>query len=242
MLNSVSTSDSDSKITYTTDKVGTGGGIYLYLVGRHVSTNNEYRARVRILSGNTIGIAITKLAGSASETLIGSEVTLTGVTYTPGMLINVRYQVTGTNPTTLRLKAWPNTVAEPTAWRLTATDSTAGLQAAGSVGVSTYLSGSATNAPVSVSAAAYSARPTVAPPTATFTTSSGGLSVSVDGSGSTDPSGTISSYKWSWGDGTLTTGVTSTHSFAAAGTYRITLTVTDPSGWTDVTTRTVSVP
>jgi PKD repeat protein len=241
-LNSVSTSDSDSKITYTTDKAGTGNGIYLYLVGRHVSANNEYRARIRILSNNTVALAVTKLANSATETVIGSEVTLTGVTYTPGMMLNVRYQVTGTSPTTLRLKAWPSSSTEPTAWRITTTDGTSGLQSAGSVGVTTYLSGSATNAPVMVSAASYSVRPTVAPPTAAFAASTNGMTASVDGSGSSDPSGTISSYQWSWGDGSLSTGVTSTHTFAKSGTYRITLTVTDPSGWTDVTTRNVTVP
>ncbi len=241
-LNAVSTSDSDSKITYTTDKPATGNGIYLYLVGRHVSTNNEYRARIRILSNNTVALAVTKLANSATETVIGSEVTLTGVTYTPGMMLNVRYQVTGTSPTTLRLKAWPSSSTEPTAWRITTTDNTSGLQSAGSVGVTTYLSGSATNAPVMVSAASYSARPTVAPPTAAFTSSTNGLTASVDGSGSSDPNGTVSSYQWSWGDGSVTTGVTSTHTFAQSGTYRITLTATDPSGWTDVTTRNVTVP
>jgi hypothetical protein len=60
-------------------------------------------------------------------------------------------QVVGASPTSLRFKAWPTGTAEPAAWQLTTTDSTTGLQAAGSVGFWTYLSGSATNAPVVVS-------------------------------------------------------------------------------------------
>ena len=40
---------------------------------------------------------------------------------------------------------------EPAAWNLTATDTTAALQNPGAVGLYTYLSGSATNLPFTVS-------------------------------------------------------------------------------------------
>lgn len=51
---------------------------------------------------------------------------------------------------------------------------------------------------------------------------------SVDAEASSDD-GYITSYRWSWGDGTFTNGTNSapTHTYAAAGTYKITLTVTD---------------
>ncbi|MDD0857165.1 hypothetical protein NHF46_03920 [Arthrobacter alpinus] len=57
-------------------------------------------------------------------------------------------QVTGTGTTTIKAKAWLTSAAEPASWLLTSTDTTAALQVPGSVGVSTQLSGSATNAPV----------------------------------------------------------------------------------------------
>jgi len=60
-----------------------------------------------------------------------------------------------------------------------------------------------------------------------------GATVSFDGSGSydTNPSGTIVSYDWDFGDGTTTvTGMITTHVYAAAGTYTVTLTVTSDSG------------
>jgi hypothetical protein len=60
----------------------------------------------------------------------------------------------------VRLKVWPSGTAEPSAWQRTATDSSAGLQAAGAVGLTTYLSGSATNAPVVLRMDDLSARPT----------------------------------------------------------------------------------
>ena len=71
----------------------------------------------------------------------------------------MRLQVTGTNPTTIRLKVWPAGATEPTAWQTTATDSTAALQGAGAIGLSGYLSGSVTNAPVVLRLDDLSARP-----------------------------------------------------------------------------------
>ncbi|HEY4994132.1 MAG TPA: PKD domain-containing protein, partial [Nakamurella sp.] len=56
------------------------------------------------------------------------------------------------------------------------------------------------------------------------------MTCSVDGGGSTDPDGSITSYSWSWGDGTTTTGATSSHTYPAAGSYPVTLTVTDDRG------------
>ena len=73
--------------------------------------------------------------------------------------VHVRLQVTGTDPTTIRLKVWPAGATEPAAWQTTATDSTAALQGAGAIGLSGYLSGSVTNAPVVLRLDDLSARP-----------------------------------------------------------------------------------
>jgi PKD repeat protein len=53
------------------------------------------------------------------------------------------------------------------------------------------------------------------------------LAVAFDGSRSSDPSGTIVAYRWDFGDGVTGTGVTATHSYATAGQFRATLTVTN---------------
>jgi len=47
----------------------------------------------------------------------------------------------GASPTTLRAKIWSATAAEPDAWLETVTDSTDGLQVAGSVGLASNLAG-----------------------------------------------------------------------------------------------------
>jgi hypothetical protein len=61
-----------------------------------------------------------------------------------------------------------------------------------------------------------------------------------DGSTSYSASGAISSYTWSFGDGTPTaSGATVSHTFAAGGTYTVTLTVSDTAG--NATTQTAAV-
>ncbi|HUW68419.1 MAG TPA: S8 family serine peptidase [Candidatus Nanoarchaeia archaeon] len=62
-----------------------------------------------------------------------------------------------------------------------------------------------------------------------------------DGSGSSDPDGTIVSYAWDFGDQYTGTGVTTSHSYTAAGTYTVNLTVTDNDGLTGTDIATVSV-
>ncbi len=57
-----------------------------------------------------------------------------------------------------------------------------------------------------------------------------GESLTFDGSGSSDPDGTLVSYVWDFGDGYSDSGVTVQHAFDALGTYTVTLTVTDNGG------------
>src|SRR2546425_663560 len=85
-----------------------------------------------------------------------------------------------------------------------------------------------------------------APPHAGFqfapTTVYVGVSVTFDGSGSTDPDGSIASYAWDFGDGSTGTGVQASHVFAAKGTFQIRLTVVDNDGLSNETTRTLAIP
>jgi PKD repeat protein len=79
------------------------------------------------------------------------------------------------------------------------------------------------------------------PPTVSFTRDCNGLTCSFDGTGSSDPDGTIASYSWAFGDGGSSSSATPTHTFPAAGTYDVTLTVTDDSGASNSTTSSVTV-
>jgi PKD repeat protein len=79
------------------------------------------------------------------------------------------------------------------------------------------------------------------PPTASFTSSCTGLTCTFDGSGSSDPGGSIVSYAWDFGDSLSGSGVTTSHTYAAGGTYTVTLTVTDNGGATDPESHSVTV-
>jgi uncharacterized repeat protein (TIGR01451 family) len=68
------------------------------------------------------------------------------------------------------------------------------------------------------------------------------LLVSVDGTASHDPDGTIASYAWNFGDSTSGSGAATTHTYATGGTYTIQLTVTDSNGATDHISHQVTVP
>jgi len=68
-----------------------------------------------------------------------------------------------------------------------------------------------------------------------------GASVTLNGSGSSDPDGTIASYAWTFGDGGSASGITVNHAYATAGTFVATLTVTDNQGLQGSDTAVVNV-
>ena len=78
-------------------------------------------------------------------------------------------------------------------------------------------------------------------PVASFTSTAKDLGITVDGSGSSDPDGTVDSYAWDFGDGTTGQGATATHTYTAAGPYTVKLTVTDDQGATGEKTDQVTV-
>ncbi len=80
------------------------------------------------------------------------------------------------------------------------------------------------------------------PPVARFTLTPEGLGITVDGASSSDSDGSVVSYAWSFGDGATATGVTAARTFAVAGTYAVTLTVTDDDGATGSRAQSVTVP
>ena len=83
--------------------------------------------------------------------------------------------------------------------------------------------------------------PPIASFTATPSTAAVGSPIALSASGSSDPGGSIVGYAWNFGDGTTGSGVTTSKSYASAGTYTITLTVTDNGGLTASTTRNVTI-
>ena len=77
-------------------------------------------------------------------------------------------------------------------------------------------------------------------PVANFTSSTSGLTATFADT-STDSDGTIASRSWNFGDGTTSTATNPSKTYAAAGTYGVTLTVTDNGGLSHTKTANVTV-
>jgi PKD repeat protein len=144
LLSGVSTLSSDVTVQVSLDKASTGGGVSVGAVGRQIGAD-FYQGRIRFISDGTVGLQLL----SGSSTVLATTA-ISGLSYSPGATLVLRVQVFGTSPTTLRGKVWALGSTEPAAWQLTTTDATVALQAAGSIGFEGYLSGSATNAPLTV--------------------------------------------------------------------------------------------
>jgi hypothetical protein len=145
-LRSVRSTSSDLLLTLSSDKVPLGGGLYVYALARQVSSGSDYRGVLHFRADGQLGLRIDR-----GPRVIKSEVTVPKIRYTPNSKLKLRVQAIGSSPTTVRARVWVDGTAEPTAWTVSTTDNTAGVQTAGSAGLDTWLSSTATNAPVTLS-------------------------------------------------------------------------------------------
>ena len=142
-LSSVNAADTEVQVEVGLDKAATGGGVYQSVYARYIAGKGSYSAKIRYLANGTVGVSLNR-----GEAYLVQQTTISGLVYRPGDKLTVRIQATGTSPTTVRAKIWKTGQAEPVQWQLTAADSAPELQAPGSIGVGSYLSGSSTNTPV----------------------------------------------------------------------------------------------
>ncbi len=68
-----------------------------------------------------------------------------------------------------------------------------------------------------------------------------GTSVNFDGTNSSDPDGTIVSYQWDFGDGTTSNSAIVDHTYQQAGSFQVSLTVTDNDGLSDAEVTSIQV-
>ncbi|WP_414843707.1 PKD domain-containing protein, partial [Microbacterium sp. Root180] len=143
-LGGVSSSRLDTTLSLSLDRVP-NQYLDIAVLPRVVGTS-FYGTRIRVNPNGSVVLqnvrGSTALAGSSNAG---------GLIVGAGAKVQVRVQVEGTSPTTIRARVWLDGSPEPSTWQVTSTDSTAGLQATGSPRLSAYLSSSATNGPVIVS-------------------------------------------------------------------------------------------
>jgi hypothetical protein len=146
ILGSVSALNIDMTFSVTRDKAPAGGAQFAYgIIRSNTAGSNAYRAKLRFFNGQVF-VHGSVVVGN-SESPIGSEVLVPGLSSAAGT-IWLRAQVFGTNPTTIRVRAWADGSPEPTTWQYSQTNSNAAVQSAGAVGLRSYLSGSTSNAPL----------------------------------------------------------------------------------------------
>jgi PKD repeat protein len=146
-LNDVASSDTDLALRFSVDKVANGGGQFVSVTGRG-AVNDGYRAKAQVSSSGAVTISLVR-ATAGAETTLASRL-IPGLTIQAATDYSLRLQVWGSSPTNLRAKLWSSLEGQPPGWDVVATDTTAALQGPGAIGVRSYLSGSATNAPTVV--------------------------------------------------------------------------------------------
>ncbi len=242
-------------VAYTKSKSGTGAGSFanssLYFMSR--------AANALFGSGDLDEVALYNRALPASTiedhyfgTVGGGEPPLASFTATPnpaqtGTAVNFDASGSSDPDGTIAKYEWDldgngtyetETGAEPVATRAYAT--------AGSYDVRLRVTDSSGNKSSTLRTVTVTNRAPVSSFTATPSSVNKGQLVSFDGSGSTDPDGTVTKYEWDLdGNGTYETNTgttpTASRSYAAAGTVETKLRVTDDKGATAVSAKTVTV-
>jgi hypothetical protein len=110
----------------------------LFVVARRNSTDkSEYRLGVRIGSSGSLTARIIRVQKNVYTTL--GTANLTAVAAAPDGYFDVRAQVSGAAPTSLKMKIWRDSVPEPGPWSLARTDSTAAMEGPGVLGIRVQL-------------------------------------------------------------------------------------------------------
>jgi PKD repeat protein len=218
--------DVDVSVRIALDKLPSGGGAWAYVPVRHNGTN-EYRPKLIVTAAGAVNVQAGAVV-SGAETAVAPAVP-TAITPAAGSFIWLRTVVTGANPTTVQVKAWPDGTAEPGTFQFSATNSQPALQVAGVVGLRAYVS-SVTNAPIVASFDDFNAFSLDAPPApvAGFSAAQEPTTLTVDFTDTT--SGPVDAWAWNFGDGATSTDENPIHDYATDGTFSVTLNVSGAGG------------
>jgi PKD repeat protein len=136
-LGALAQTRTDLQTTVTATSAATGSGTYVYLTGRRVAGQGEYRVRLRLLPNGQVAVALSRLTGT-TEAFPGGETTVAGLTWAVGTPLAVDLQVLGAGTTTVQVTVWTAGTAQPATPTRSWTDTTAVLQATGGVGLAVH--------------------------------------------------------------------------------------------------------
>jgi PKD repeat protein len=240
ILEGVDGTDVTGLVSFTVDRAPDNPSrfhtIELY-ARRSANGDNFYRYRVRAFGTGAMDIRAEKRINGVSAWVTPNQGIPTQ--WQSGAKYWVRWECGGSSPATaIRMKVWRDGDAEPVVWQIETTVDEPGLDVGQTTGIrAAGPSSDQVNYPITFAFddLEYLRRdPNNLPPIA----EAGGpytgtpfSTIQFDGSASFDPNGdTELAYAWNFGDGTAGTGATPTHSYASAGTYVVTLTMTDSWG------------
>lgn len=136
------TTDCDFMVSVATDKLAAGSSQIVELVGRRTDDNNQYHTRVAFQTTAAVQVSIRK-AVAGVETVIFPNTIISGLTHAANTFFTIRFQIIGTQ---LRVKVWPTSGSEPSAWTETVTDTsvTVGTR----IGVRSFIASGTSNEPI----------------------------------------------------------------------------------------------
>jgi hypothetical protein len=123
--------------------------VFVYGTLRRATDGSAYRPKIRIAPDGSVFAHAGRYL-PAGETSLGPEARVPGIVYNADIVLRLRVQAVGASPTTVRVRVWLDGQAEPDVWHYTASDSTAALQGAGSLGLIAYVNTSSTAGPITV--------------------------------------------------------------------------------------------
>jgi PKD repeat protein len=222
--------DVDVTLRIMTNAQPVGGSQTIDVVARQADLGDEYRVHARMDPGGHLYLSAARVIGG-TETSLGPEKLVAGLSVAPGTPIRLRAKVIGGGPTTIMAKAWLDGQSEPAQWLLTASDASSQLTPPGAIGLRAYVNSASTAGTVQFGFDDLNAIMVPGAPAAAhadFGSSQDPSSLTMQFSDAS--SGDVNSWQWSFGDGATSTLADPSHVYAASGTYSVMLTVSGPGG------------
>ncbi|MGV8909528.1 MAG: PKD domain-containing protein [Propionicimonas sp.] len=142
-LTGVSATAIDLRGKLAWSRTAAAGSLYAYVVPRRLDANNDYRCKVVVNSAGAMQLNLVRRVAGAETNL--TSLTVPGLTQAANQTYSFACRVLPSGPgTQVTGKLWRSGTTEPASWQVTSNDSTSALQGAGSVGISAYLSSTAT--------------------------------------------------------------------------------------------------